>query len=130
MKSNIEVNFSHVILYVKSVTIAEFFYTNIIGLKPHRVNENKLRVEFKVKNISILFLSDTFLENMINVNLKNDYITPTELVFTTEEPEQLYELALQNGATAVKRPEESEDGLITAIVRDPNGVLIRILCYD
>jgi len=126
MKSNIEMHFSHINLYVKSVSIAELFYTNIIGLKPHHVNENKLSIEFKIDNVSILFLSNTLLEDKI----QSDYLTPTELVFTTGQPGQLYELALQNGATSVKPPEESEDGLITAIVRDPNGVLIKILCYD
>jgi len=130
MKSNIEVNFSHINLYVKNVDIAEFFYTHIIGLEPYYVCKHKSSVEFKVKNIKIIFFSNSLLGNRVQTILESDYLTPTELVFTTEEPEQLYELALQNGATSVKPPEESEGGLITAIVRDPNGVLIKILCYD
>ena len=129
MDEKVKSCFSFVTIFVKDINSALNFYSSVFGMKPVYANENKLNVQFLFECTNILFVSESVLkdknENDVIFNLLH-----VGLTFTTEEVEEVYQLALKEGASSISPPQEEEGALITAEIRDPNGVLIQLLCYD
>lgn len=124
------IKFSHTIFYVKDVLQAIHFYESIFGIKPKFIHESNAYAELMTGDVTLAFASEELgkmnLPKGFQKNSTDALPHACEIVFTTDNPDQLYQQAVKAGASSIASPQEKPWGQRVAYVRDPNGILIEI----
>ena len=124
------INFVCTILYVNNVQKSVDFYKNVFGFKTKFMTPKKNYGEITLGEITIAFAS----MELANYNLKNDIIennvhskpSGAELVFSTENVDDLMEKAKKAGAMEVKKTMLKPWRQKVGYLKDNNGFLIEI----
>jgi uncharacterized glyoxalase superfamily protein PhnB len=124
------IKFSHTIFYVKNVLQTIHFYESVFEIKLKFVHESKAYAELMTGDVTLAFSSEELgkmnLPSGFQKNSAHALPHACEIVFTTDNPEQLYQKAIKSGAISLSSPQEKPWGQVVAYVRDPNGILIEI----
>lgn len=122
--------FSHTIFYVKDVLEAVRFYQAAFGIKPKFIHESNFYAELATDGVALAFASEELgslnLPNGFKRNSIKDKPQACEIVFSSDNPQLLYEKAVKAGAISLSPPEIKPWGQLVAYVRDPFGILIEI----
>jgi lactoylglutathione lyase len=129
-KNNETVTFGYAIVYVDDVSGTVDFYERAFGLRRKFVSDDGLYGELDTGSttlsISSYEMADTHLPAGVVRHDPDGKPAGVEIALVTDDVERRYQTALDEGATAVAKPEEKSWGQVVSWVRDPNGVLIEI----
>ncbi len=122
--------FSHVIFYVESIESALSFFEKVFGISPKFIHESGQYAELDTGATSIALASEPLGDS----NLPNGYVRSRkkepplgcELVFTVDDVQKFFNLAVREGGEGLSPPQEKPWGQTVAYIRDPNGVLIEL----
>lgn len=124
------VSFSHMIFYVKDIPATLAFYKKAFDIAPKFVHESNQYAELNTGATSIAFASEALGESNITGGYEkhNIHARPfgCEIVFTVQDVDKMYDMAIEAGALAVAGPKHKPWGQIVAYVRDPHGILIEL----
>ena len=124
------IKFTHMIFYVKDVLETLKFFEKAFDVETVYLHEGNVYGVLATEGVSLAFAS----EELANMNLEKGFLKhqkealpqACEIVFSTDQPEELYKKALKAGASEVAAPQQKPWGQTVAYVRDPNGILIEI----
>lgn len=124
------VRFAYAILYVEDVVRSIAFYENAFGFQRRFITPDNDYGELSTGDTTLSFASI----ELAKTNLKHGF-TPSsisnkpfaiEIAFATENVEEVYQAAIEAGATAEAPAQWKPQGQTVAYVRDPDGFLIEI----
>jgi len=124
------IKFAYTILYVKDVKKTVEFYEKVFRLTTKFISEKLEYAEMITGETTLSFASI----ELANSNLKNGFMPSDpsqkpfgiEIGFTTDNVEDLYLKAIEEGAIEVEPAKTKPWGQTVAYVRDHDGFLIEI----
>ncbi|MES2519760.1 MAG: VOC family protein [Bacteroidota bacterium] len=124
------IKFSYTILYVQNVSQSIDFYERAFGFKRKFIVPDNSYGELLTGETTLSFAS----VELAKTNLKDGFIESSnqnkpfaiEIGFTTDNVEDVYELAVKAGAMPESPATEKPHGQTVAYVRDIDGFLIEI----
>ena len=121
--------FGYMIIYVPDVELALAFYEQAFNLERAFLHKSKQYGELKTGATKLVFVSESLaLSNGVDFT-KNQSDQPAagfEIALVTDEVEEAYRHACEQGAFAVTEPTQKPWGQTVAYVRDLNGVLVEL----
>lgn len=117
-------------MYVSDVKLALDFYKNSFSLNCRFLHESGGYGELDTGNTVLAFASHELGKS----NIPNGYIAAgesdlplgIEIALVTEEVERAHEMAIEQGATEIKKPESKPWGQLVSYVRCPSGILVEL----
>ena len=124
------VKFGYTICYVPNVDETLQFFEKAFGMTRRFLTEENDYGELDTGTTVFAFAS----EELGQSNLNEGYVKSSEskqplgveVVLVSEDVENAYKNAIENGATDLKEPEEKPWGQIVSYVRSPSGILLEI----
>ncbi len=123
------IKFGYTILYVENVENTVTFYKEAFGFAEKFITPDKDYAELLTGDTTLSFASYSiadYTEISILKNNSKDNPPAFELTFVTDNIEEAFTLAINNGAVLVKEPAAKPWGQIIGYVKDINGFLIEI----
>ena len=121
--------FGYTIIYVNDVKSTMDFYSKAFNLEKGFIHESLQYGEMITGDTKLAFASDSLGKSndiiYVENNIKNKP-AGLEIAFMTNEVQDNYNHAINNGALSVKEPIKKPWGQLVAYVRDINGILIEI----
>ena len=121
--------FGYTIIYVNDVKSTMDFYSKAFNLEKGFIHESLQYGEMITGDTKLAFASDSLGKSndiiYVENNIKNKS-AGLEIAFMTNEVQDNYNHAINNGALSVKEPIKKPWGQLVAYVRDINGILIEI----
>lgn len=120
--------FSHTLLYVKSVPDTLKFYNEAFGFETKLLHESNAYGELQTGATTLGFVSFDLAEQN-NVGFKKpdaDHNQKSEICFFSKDITKDLAHAVKNGATVVHDVQKKPWGELVAFVRDINGFVIEI----
>ena len=124
------VRFAYTILYVQDVNKSIEFYEKAFGFERKFIVPNNEYGELSTGDTTLSFasieLAKTNVKHGLIPSSINEKPFAIEIAFATENVEEVYQAAIEAGATAEAPAEWKPQGQTVAYVRDPDGFLIEI----
>lgn len=117
---------NYVIIYVDDAVKATEFYQNAFGLKTKFIHESNLYAEMESGETVLAFAHHDMLKMNINIEAHKGTKNCFEIAFSTEDVQKSFEIAIQNGAKELKKPEVKPWGQTVAYVQDIFGTIVEI----
>jgi len=117
---------NYVIIYVDDAVKANEFYQKAFGLKTRFIHESNMYSEMESGETVLAFANNEMLKTNINIEAHKGIKNCFEIAFSTDDVEKAFEIAVQNGAKALKKPEEQSWGQTIAYVQDIFGTIVEI----
>jgi lactoylglutathione lyase len=117
-----------VIVYVPDVTAAIEFYERTFGLTRTFIAEDASFGELDTGTTKLGFASEELGGSHFDGGFHRPGEQPfnVEVALIFEDPRAAFELAVENGASALAEPEQKPWGQVVAYVRDPFGTLLEL----
>lgn len=123
-------HFAYTILYVNDVATSISFYENAFGFKRKFISPDNDYGEL-ITGATTLSFAQT---GLAKTNIPDGFTESDpaakpfafEIGFTVENVEEVFQQALNAGATLVSKPKTKPWGQTVSYVRDPNGFLVEI----
>jgi uncharacterized glyoxalase superfamily protein PhnB len=124
------IKYGYTIVYVSDVKSALDFYKNSFSLDCRFLHDSGDYGELETGSTVLAFASHELGKS----NLPNGYIAANEskvplgieIALVTEEVEKAHELAISNGATEIRKPENKPWGQLVSYIRCPSGMLVEL----
>lgn len=121
--------YGYTILYVDDVLTTVDFYEKAFGLKTRFVHDSNAYAEMETGQTRLAFTSKALAkENGLDFGQlgKSPSPAPFEIALVTDQVEDAFKKALENGASELKKPVEKPWGQLVGYVKDCNGFLVEI----
>jgi uncharacterized glyoxalase superfamily protein PhnB len=121
--------FGYTIVYVNDVESTMNFYSKAFKLEKGFIHESMQYGEMITGDTKLAFVSDSLSKSNDMIYIENNINNKPagfEIAFITNEVQDSFNHAINNGALSVKEPIEKPWGQLVAYVRDINGILVEI----
>ena len=117
---------NYVIIYVDDAVKATEFYHKAFGLNTKFIHESNMYAEMETGDTVLAFAHNEMLKMNIDIEAHKGVKNCFEIAFSTKDVKKAFEMALQNGAKELKKPEEKPWGQTVAYVQDIFGTIVEI----
>ncbi len=117
---------NYLIIYVDDAVKATEFYQKAFGLKTRFIHESKMYAEMDSGETVLAFANNEMLKMNIGIEALKGVKNCFEIAFSTNDVKRDFNIAIQNGAKELKKPELKPWGQTVAYVQDLFGTIIEI----
>ncbi|GAB4824375.1 hypothetical protein Ancab_007263 [Ancistrocladus abbreviatus] len=131
MGTNLSPAFAYVVIYVKDVVKSVEFYAKAFGYNVRRLDESHRCGELESGQTTIAFTpmhqhETDDLTGSVQKSQSKLERGPVEVCLDFTDVDAAYKRAVENGAEAVREPEQKEWGQKVGYVRDIDGIVVRM----
>lgn len=119
---------SHILYYVRDLNEAVDFFKRVFGLEERFTGESGFYAEMVTGETALAFITEEYAEKHLGQKIAplGGKLQATEIVFSVDDVESLYNRALEFGAESIAEPQDKPWGQKIAYVRAPFGLHIEI----